>query len=126
MFTPSQLMIYAAIGALIAIIIMRAEDKFNNKQYTRGQYIQAAIAGFLITLVPVWLLSRSAEAINGIPAPAAVKPMNAPAATPQPPASSTAVMTGSGQTGGGASAFFTPIVNAITPKMQYRTTGPTF
>ena len=138
MFTQSQLLMYAIIGAIIALILLRAEDKFNNKQYTRGQYIQVAVAGFIVTLVPIWLISRSANAISGgavLRAPAAAKPMNAPLSAPGTLSSngsssqiggSIGSGTASGTSGNSSSAFFTPIVNAVTPKMQYRTNGPTF
>lgn len=135
MFTITQLLVYAVVGAAVALVILRAEDKFNNKQYTKGQYLQAAVGGFLITLLPIWLLSRSAsthlthtQQTGGsamIRTPSASKPLNAPYAMSQPPTTaSSSANTSDSQVGGGA--FFTPIVNAVTPKMQFRTNGPTF
>lgn len=136
MFTPNQLAMYAAIGSVVAMVIMRAEDKFNNKQYSRGQYLQAAVAGFIITLIPIWLLSRSATTMIGgdaIRVPTATKPMSAPVAPPSSMSSESSFIPqlGGGSRGadngsGNSGAFFTPIMNSMKPKMQYRTSGPTF
>lgn len=128
MLTTKQLILYAVIGAIIAVIFMRAEDKFNNKQYTRTQYFQTAIAGFLITLIPIWLLHRSlttsittTQTAGNIYAPTANKPLISTNMSPTAPVASSDKVSSSIP-----GAFFTPIVNAVTPKMQYRTSGPTF
>lgn len=140
--TLPQLLVYAAVGAFIALILLRVEDKFNNQQYSRGQYIKAAVAGFVVTLVPLLLLSRlipDSQSGGGatLRAPMAAKPMHAPYMAPQPPGAgqtsgsdsgglSTSTINNSSLDTSGASAVFTPIINSITPKMQYRTNGPTF
>jgi len=139
-----QHMLYAAIGASIALIVMRAEDKFNNQQYTHKQYIQVILYAFIITLIPIWLFSRSittqllqpqhTQYLNSMPAPSPLKPLN-PTISSTISGSNPSLLVNSQTSSnikatpqignGNTSAFFTPITN-MAPILQFRKDGPTF
>lgn len=111
-------LIYACAGAFIIFLAMKADDKFNNRQYTTKEYAKIIFIGYVAALGALLLQSRA-----GVPkllAPSPLLPnlgistgntfMPAPNTTQSIPSAST--------------AFFQPLGN--TNSLPFKSGIPTF
>lgn len=115
--------VYALIGALLGFLLIKMDDVFNNKQYTRKEYSKVVLACYLATLSGLFVM-KAWGPVKMPAVDAAFTPIQIPIT--QSGGNSTPVNIIKPAIPSSGTAFFQPTGGANMAPLKFSTGVPTF